>query len=51
MLRLRDARAAGLFTQWQSVRDASWKIRDFTEQQGLSINDPTVQKQIGAAGI
>jgi hypothetical protein len=49
VLRMGDARAAGLFTQWQSVRDASWKIREFTEQQGLSIGDPGVQKHIAAA--
>jgi hypothetical protein len=49
VLRLRDARAAGLFDQWRSIRDASWKIRELTDQQTLPISDPAVQQQIAAA--
>jgi len=49
VLRLRDARAAELFGQWQAVREISWRIRDLTDKDGLSIHDPSVQEQVAAA--
>src|ERR1044071_8483838 len=49
VLRLHDSRASVLFDRWRSLSEASWKIRDLTEQQDLSIEDPGVQKQIAAA--
>jgi len=49
VLRLRDARAAELFGQWQAVREISWRIRDLTDREGLSIHDPSVQSQVAAA--
>jgi hypothetical protein len=49
ILRLSDGRAADLFARWQAVREASWKIRDLTDKDGLSIHDPAVERQIAAA--
>ncbi|NJD19488.1 MAG: hypothetical protein FIA95_09445, partial [Gemmatimonadetes bacterium] len=49
VLRLGDAHAAALFARWQAVREASWKIRDMTEKDGLSIHDPAVERQIAVA--
>ena len=49
ILRYQDDRAGDIFALWQSVRDASWAIRDLTDSRGLSIHDSTVQKQIAAA--
>jgi hypothetical protein len=49
ILRFHDPRAGELFSLWQSVRDDSWRIRELTDQQGLSIQSPAVQKQAAAA--
>jgi hypothetical protein len=49
ILRFQDDRAGDLFTLWQSVREASWKIRELTDQEGLSIHDPAVQEQAARA--
>lgn len=49
VLRFQDQRAQELFGLWQSARDGSWRIRELTDDQGLSIHDPAVQKQVAAA--
>jgi hypothetical protein len=49
VLRFDDDRAAELFGLWQSARESSWRIRDLTDEQGLSIDAPAVQAQVAAA--
>ena len=49
ILRLHDPRAGELFNLWRSTRDASWKIRELTDQQNLPIQSAPVQKQVAAA--
>lgn len=49
VLRFQDEQAAELFSLWQTVRDASWKIRDLTDEQGLSIGHAAVREQLAGA--
>lgn len=46
VLRHGDAEADSLFHQWQELREESWKIRELTDDGGLSIDDPEVVAQI-----
>lgn len=45
-LRHSDSGAESLFKKWQTLREESWKIREMTDDQGLNIDHPEVQKQV-----
>ncbi|MDR9410752.1 MAG: CehA/McbA family metallohydrolase [Balneolaceae bacterium] len=45
-LRHSDAGAESLFKNWQTLREESWEIREMTDDQGLNIDHPDVQKQV-----
>lgn len=47
LLRANDQRAAALFDVWGELRAASWKIRELTDEQNLTIIDAAVMEQIG----
>ncbi len=49
VMRHSSARADSLFHRWQDLREASWAIRDLTDEQDLAIDDPTVEVQIEKA--
>lgn len=46
VLRHGESEADTLFDQWQQLREASWKIRELTDEEGLLIDDPKVIVQI-----
>lgn len=46
VLRHSTMEADSLFHRWQEVREASWKIRELTDEQDLSIDAPEVVEQI-----
>lgn len=48
VLRHSESRADALFHRWKDLRKSSWKIRELTDEQDLSIDDPAVVRQIEA---
>ncbi len=46
VLRHSDSDAELLFKKWQKLRENSWKIRELTDDEGLSIDEPEVVRQI-----
>ncbi len=46
LLRLDDPKANSLFENWQSLRASSWKIRDLTDVEDLTINADVVFDQV-----
>lgn len=46
MMRHQNTEAEELFQRWQELREASWKIRELTDEEDLDINDPVVEEQI-----
>ena len=48
VMRTYDPRAEEIFGTWQSLREASWKIRELTDEDNLSVTAPGVMDQIAA---
>ncbi|MCC5906929.1 MAG: CehA/McbA family metallohydrolase [Balneolaceae bacterium] len=46
VMRHSDPDAELLFQRWQELREASWKIRELTDEHDLPIDDPEVAVQI-----
>jgi hypothetical protein len=46
VMRHSEPSAEALFKRWQELREESWKIRELTDNQNLSVNDPAVTKQV-----
>ena len=46
VMRHSNPAADSLFHRWQELREASWAIRDLTDEQDLAIDDPQVTAQI-----
>lgn len=46
VMRHSDPGAETLFRRWQELREASWKIRELTDEQDLPIDAPGVIEQI-----
>jgi len=48
IMRYEDPRAAKIFETWNELREASWRIRELTDEHNLFINSQQVMDQIAA---
>ncbi len=48
IMRYEDPKAAEIFESWNKLREASWRIRELTDEQDLLINSQQVMDQIAA---
>lgn len=49
LMRHYDPQAVAIFEKWQQLREASWKIRQFTDNANLLVNSSQVMDQISDA--
>ena len=47
LLRTDDPKAADIFGTWTELREASWKIRELTDDENMTMIDAAVMEQIG----
>lgn len=47
LLRANDPKATAIFNTWSELREASWKIRELTDDENLTMIDDAVMEQIG----
>ncbi|MBC2837812.1 CehA/McbA family metallohydrolase [Robiginitalea sp. SC105] len=49
LMRHYDPQAIGIFEKWRELREASWKIRELTDNENLLVNSGSVLEQIAQA--